>query len=283
MLDTKYQSLLSEIDRIAADTDFAGTQLINGSLAGANSTTKFDTDDGVHAIVFRGDFGTQFGTGTATSATIDYSSNGGAASAGQFSVVANGTTYTGNISASIDDGTNLSTGTVVTLNSAGRTESIDIVLNTAFATNGAAGTESVSVTGSSVSSFTFKVGTGNSASADDITVSINGIGTTALSVVSGDITSKSNADTASVAVANAINDIQTYRATIGASQNRLQFAANNLATVTENTEAARSQLLDLDVAAEMSVFTSKQILVQAGVAMLAQANNLPQNLLRLFQ
>ena len=86
-----------------------------------------------------------------------------------------------------------------------------------------------------------------------------------------------------MAVGNAINDIQTYRATIGASQNRLQFAAQNIATVTENTEAARSQLLDLDVASEMSVFTSKQILVQAGVAMLAQANQLPANLLRLFQ
>ncbi len=153
----------------------------------------------------------------------------------------------------------------------------------AFATNSSSTSEAVDVTGSSISSFTFKVGTGNSASADDITVSISGIGTTALSVVGGDITSKATADTASVAVANAINDIQTYRATIGASQNRLQFAANNLATVTENTEAARSQLLDLDVASEMSIFTSKQILVQAGVAMLAQANNLPQNLRRLFQ
>jgi flagellin len=84
-------------------------------------------------------------------------------------------------------------------------------------------------------------------------------------------------------VSNAIDDIQTYRATIGASQNRIEFAAANIATVTENTEAARSQLMDLDVAAEMSNFVSKQILVQAGVSMLAQANQLPQNLLRLFQ
>ena len=51
----------------------------------------------------------------------------------------------------------------------------------------------------------------------------------------------------------------------------------------ENTEAARSNLLDLDIASEMSNFTSKQILVQAGVAMLAQANQMPQDLLRLFQ
>ena len=77
--------------------------------------------------------------------------------------------------------------------------------------------------------------------------------------------------------------MQTYRANIGANQNRLQFATANLATVTENTEAARSQLLDLDVASEMSSFVSKQILVQAGVSMLAQANQLPQSLIKLFQ
>ncbi len=282
MLDTEYQALLSEIDRIAADTDFAGTQLINGSLAVANTTTKFNTDDGIQAIVFRGDFGTALGN-TVTASTVNYSSNGGVASEGNFIVVANGVTYTGNISTAVDDGSALSTGTVVNLTSAGRSETIDIVLNTAFATNGAAGTETIHVTGSSVATFTFKVGTGNSPTADDISISVNGISTSALSVSTGDVTSKNNADTATLAVANAINDIQTYRATIGASQNRLQFAAANLATTTENTEAARSQLLDLDVAAEMSVFTSKQILVQAGVAMLAQANQLPQNLLRLFQ
>jgi len=51
----------------------------------------------------------------------------------------------------------------------------------------------------------------------------------------------------------------------------------------ENAEAARSTLMDLDVAAEMSSFTSNQILQQAGVSMLAQANQMPQNLLRLFR
>ena len=59
--------------------------------------------------------------------------------------------------------------------------------------------------------------------------------------------------------------------------------SDRIATAMENTEAARSNLLDLDVAAEMTKMTSKQILVQAGVAMLAQANQTPQMLLRLFQ
>ena len=80
-----------------------------------------------------------------------------------------------------------------------------------------------------------------------------------------------------------IDTLNTARANVGASQNRLEFASANLATSVENQEAARSSLLDLDIAAEMTKFTSKQILVQAGVSMLAQANQMPQNLMRLFQ
>ena len=80
-----------------------------------------------------------------------------------------------------------------------------------------------------------------------------------------------------------MNTLSTSRATVGALQNRLDFASQNISIAIENTEAARSNLMDLDIAQEMSTFVSKQILLQAGVSMLAQANQLPQNLLRLFQ
>ena len=126
------------------------------------------------------------------------------------------------------------------------------------------------------------MGTGTSTTADDISVTVSSISAANLGVSSTDLTSQSNADTASAAITTAINNVQTYRAEVGANQNRLEFASANIATAVENTEAARSALLDLDVAQEMANFTSKQILVQAGVSMLAQANQLPQNLLRLF-
>ena len=64
---------------------------------------------------------------------------------------------------------------------------------------------------------------------------------------------------------------------------RLKRKITGIATAVENADAARSSLMDLDVAREMANFTSKQILVQAGIAMLSQANQLPQNLLRLLQ
>ena len=131
--------------------------------------------------------------------------------------------------------------------------------------------------------FTFKVGTGVSAVADDILVSVNSVDAAALSIGTTTVSTTANSNAASVAVSNAIDDLQIYRANIGANQNRLEFAASNIATAVENTEAARSQLLDLDIASEMSHFVSKQILIQAGVSMLAQANSMPGNLLRLFQ
>ena len=130
--------------------------------------------------------------------------------------------------------------------------------------------------------FTFKVGTGNQ-DFDSLTFTVQAASGAALSLTGSLIDTSVNAELASTAVSNAIDTLNQSRSDVGAAQNRLTFASNNLATAIENAEAARSNLLDLDVAAEISNFTSKQILVQTGVAMLAQANQLPQNLLRLFQ
>jgi len=118
---------------------------------------------------------------------------------------------------------------------------------------------------------------------DSIEVKIDGIDTTDLSVTGKAVDTYANATTALSAINTAIDTIATSRAKLGANQNRLEFAGANIATQMENAEAARSTLMDLDVAAEMSIFTSNQILQQAGVSMLAQANQMPQNLLRLFR
>lgn len=79
-----------------------------------------------------------------------------------------------------------------------------------------------------------------------------------------------------------IDKISEYRAALGATQNRLEFAANNLAVSMENLQAAESRIRDVDMAKEMAAFTKNQILSQAGVAMLAQANQKPQAVLKLL-
>jgi len=144
------------------------------------------------------------------------------------------------------------------------------------------------VTGSSTQSFSFKVGSG-SQTQDSLVFAVSAASAATLGVLgtaqggSIGITTAALADTASAAVSSAIDILNQTRSDIGAAQNRLSFASANLATAIENAEVARSGLLDLDIAAEITTFTSKQILVQTGVATLAQANQLPQNLLRLFQ
>jgi flagellin len=275
MLNTEFVALRSEVDRISNDTDFAGTSLVNGAITVATSGTAsaYNTDDGVQAIIFRGNFDTT----TATTYSIDDNN------AGTFTVSAGATQFTGSLASTDHDGTAMNNSAVVTLTNTGTTDKVDIILDLSFSVNTTKANETLTLTGTNTTSFNFKVGTGVSATADEIAVSVNSVSATSLGISTTAVDTANNADTASVAVSNAIDDLQTHRATIGANQNRLEFAAANIATATENTEAARSQLLDLDIASEMSNFVSKQILIQAGVSMLAQANQLPNNLLRLFQ
>lgn len=127
-----------------------------------------------------------------------------------------------------------------------------------------------------------KVGTGAGAGADVITVALDSTTTAALGIGGAEIATKSGAAAASIAIDNAIDSIQTARARIGAGQNRLGFAAANIGTAIENTELARSSLIDLDVAGEIGKLAGKQLLVKAGVAMLIQANQQPKHLLRLL-
>lgn len=127
-----------------------------------------------------------------------------------------------------------------------------------------------------------KVGTGTGAGADNISVALDSTTTAALGISGADVATESDAAAASIAIDNAIDTLQTSRARIGAGQNRLEFAAANLGTAIANTELARSSLIDLDVAGEISNLAGKQLLVKAGVAMLTQANQQPKHLLRLL-
>ena len=82
---------------------------------------------------------------------------------------------------------------------------------------------------------------------------------------------------------NAIKNISSARANYGAVQNRLEHRMNNLATYQENLTASESRIRDVDMAAEMTSYTKENILQQAGTSMLAQANQMPQNVLQLLK
>jgi flagellin len=104
------------------------------------------------------------------------------------------------------------------------------------------------------------------------------LGISALSVGSAGV-----ASAAITAIDTAISTVSTTRATLGAFQNRFESVVANLQVANENLAASESRIRDTDMALEMVSFTRHQILVQAGTAMLGQANQTPQSVLRLLQ
>ena len=103
------------------------------------------------------------------------------------------------------------------------------------------------------------------------------------SLIAGDLTDATNANAAIALVDTALGTINEDRATYGAGINQLTHAVDNLTNVKVNSEASRSRILDTDYAEATSELARTQIIQQAGTAMLAQANQLPQTVLALLQ
>jgi flagellin len=124
---------------------------------------------------------------------------------------------------------------------------------------------------------TFQVGL-SSATDDQIAVALSdATDTTSLSIDTGTVSlaTATDAQAALSALDTAIDTVSGVRGTFGAAQNRLSVTVNNLATQRENISAANSRIRDVDVASETVEMTRSQILMQAGVSVLAQANQLP--------
>jgi flagellin len=133
--------------------------------------------------------------------------------------------------------------------------------------------------------FTFQVGANNTTTDQiDIDLSTDLTAATEITdVTSGDLLSLANAQTAIDNLDAAIDEVTTNRATFGAVQNRFDSVIANLQVASENQSAARGRIMDADFATETSNLSRGQILQQAGTAMIAQANQLPQGVLSLLQ
>ena len=133
---------------------------------------------------------------------------------------------------------------------------------------------------------TLWIDAGHVAATDAMTISIDSMTAAQLdeNLVEGfEITEQENARLAIQHVDNAIDKVNSGRASIGAYVNRLEHAINNLQISETNQQAAESLIRDADFAAESSTFTRNQILMQSGTAMLAQSNMTPQNVLALLR
>jgi flagellin len=121
----------------------------------------------------------------------------------------------------------------------------------------------------------FQLGSDNGQS---VTVAIGAMSATALGV-NGLTLGEAAIDT----LDDAIADVSTQRSELGAYQNRFESTIRNISVTVENLSAAESRIRDTDMASEMVSFTRSQILAQAGTAMLAQANQVPQSVLSLLR
>ena len=150
-----------------------------------------------------------------------------------------------------------------------------------------------SLLAASATAFTYQTGVN---SGDTITVSIAGTGNDYLGLASSYntedgavttgqalITTQTTAMNAITALDSAINNINTARATIGATINRMTYATDNMTNIATNVQASRSTIMDTDYATASTNLSKTQIIQQAATAMLAQANQQPQSVLSLLK
>jgi len=260
-INAEGNKLIDEIDRIATSTEYAGTKLINGTfgVTVSGGTLGISASEGVVGAS---------GLKAAETYTVGIAADGS-----DFAV----TVTTGDGSQTINGvvdptGTNTSE---VYFSAFGLTLEFNANLDT-----GTAGTIVATNTGNSK----FQIGAENE---DDNRIAVaignvKGVDTDGLNLTKEQLLSATDAQKFLTTLDTAIGSMADARGDIGAYMNRLSYASSNLAATIENVQAAESVIRDVDMAAEMINFTKNQILLQAGTAMLAQANMAPQQVLALF-
>jgi len=259
-LAAEYNALIEEINRISQSTKYANKELLDGSFNAGNTADSWDAISNIYDVSVLN------------------------ASAGAYSA----TYVAGTDTLTIEDITNSVTESVQI---AGESDVNFATLGISFTTTAAATGGTLDTLGSAIatagltvaagSTATFQVGY-SEASYDRIGIEIGSLQVDDLEVADGDLATAASARAALTKIENDISFVAEARGTIGAYQNRLGYAAGNLAISVENFQAAEAVIRDVDMAAEMTAFTKNQILLQAGTAMLAQANLAPQQVLALF-
>lgn len=127
----------------------------------------------------------------------------------------------------------------------------------------------------------FQVGTRNTTN-DQITIQLGNQDAATLGVDVLDLTDLANSQNAISVIDTALDTLATDRAILGSKINEMTAAVDNLATTVENLSTANSQIRDADISRESAAFTKNNVLMQSGVAMLSQANSIPQMALKLI-
>lgn len=266
---------IQEVNRIASQTNFNGKNLLDGSAGivtfqiGANvgQTVSLDLSQSLSAAKIGGGL-VQSGTNVGTIQNMSLDANGAATTAAQPAITSVNVLSDGKGGFTFTDqnGQALSTTAVGAI----------------FTTGTAAGT------GTAVTNLTLATGatsgmtTAQASAAANMISQINSVNAPP-TVSSLNINNATSANQAIVSVANALSTINNLQATLGATQNRLQGIAQTQQANSTNLSSAQSQIQSADFAQETAALSKAQVLQQAGISVLAQANSLPQQVLKLLQ
>jgi flagellin len=284
--DTEFQQLSTELDRIANTTKFGSQALLNGSYSGTFQVGANNTaDDQIGVKLDATVFGTAVSPVTAVASVYTSTAAAPAYAVGDKISVSNGTDT---VDVTLANATTDSATLVTELNKdanfkANYTASLSGTNLVITAKVAEAGTITVSGKGTDIAGSNTVVGKdGVIGTADGFTTA--GLKLDGQTLKGSDVKAGvANAQAAIDHLDNAIKNISTARATMGAYQNRFEHTINNLNVAVENLSASESRIRDTDMAQEMVQFTRSQILSQAGTAMLAQANSAPQSVLQLLR
>jgi len=263
-LDAEVQQLIAEIDRVATQTQFNGTKLLDGSFSGAT----FQVGANAGQLITIGSI-------------VD--AQAGAIGEAYFAADATGTSTVAAVSGLTINGVTIAD-VAAAATADEKAAALAVAINAESAETGVYAT----VSGADVTLASFIEGQdlviGGTVAGSGFTAATTAASaSTATYVEDLDITTFVGAQRAISVADVALSDVNGVRAELGAIQNRFNSVIANLQTTVENLSASRSRIMDTDFAAETAALTRAQVLQQAGVAMLAQANAAPQNVLALLR
>jgi flagellin len=290
-LQSEVGQLRDEINRVAKQTTFNGQKLLDGSFkaatfqvganAGENITVAALTDSsstGLSKVIYGKD---TVATGTAgqvtslteiTDGSLSITVAGTAYTLGDIGVARTGQERMGQIVEAVNRMTS-DTGVTAYLKTSVTAGQYDIEFRSGN-TSSTGAAVAVSATG-----FTFA---NSGMSAADLSITA-GTGTSAAGIEDLSVSTVQDSWLAIKQIDDALNQVNSTRATLGAVQSRFENAVSNIQIQSENTSAARGRIVDADFAMETASLSKSQILQQAGTAMVAQANQLPQQVLSLLR
>jgi len=270
-MDKEFQELKKEVDRIGDQTQFNTMDLLKGGFGATSS-------GGANIVAAKGL--TNYNIGGSQVGTIALTSGAGTNSGVKLTAVF--TDAGGNSTTQVLDDQAIPVGAA---NSTINFDKIgfSFTANSSLAAGSFGGAADDTITVSTAAA-KFQVGANKDQTID---ISIRNMKATGagsiLNLTTNDILTQDKAQLSTKALDDAIKEVSTERANLGSIQNRLEHTITNLGTSSENLTAAESRIRDVDMAKEMSTFSKNNILSQAAQAMLAQANQQPQQVLQLLR